>query len=587
MKHLSGEQLSAHLDHALTGRAAEEAERHLATCDACREALAALAAQDALLRPALTHDPGEAYFESFPARVEARIRASGLAGAQTRGAGFDLGRFFRSPRSLAWVGAAAVVVVGAGLALMTGREVRPPDLRDRDLAERGQQVAPAGPNATGESKADQGAAAAPTATLEKENLESPGDAVGREQGGTGQLKVGAPTSESREAVAKLGATVADEERVFRARDDRSAKSSTAAGLERLTAPPASTRPAPAAATPSRAVEVQRNEAGEDVPAQRRDGARATPPVSQAAKQAADQVGQVRKKSAAEPLKDAASLGVAKMLYKGPAKTESTSGASSFASPPPENPARATPLDATTPTITTTTTTTTTTQPSPPALLAAGEARLCGEVRDAAGRPLSGAQVSLVDIGRTTSTSASGAFCIAAPVGEHPLSVMAVGFRDSRQTVRVGGEESAVRVTLDAVSVMDDKRGAVAGRVPLPRVPATQPAEPRDNYSALPDTVRSVVRAAQQLESGAKSRRSASLFDAAAAGWERALKRLPDGPLALETRWHLAEARYHAWEAGPNTRRATAALEALTAYVVRAQAGAERDQAIRWLDQVRH
>jgi carboxypeptidase family protein/putative zinc finger protein len=562
VKHLSTEQLSAHLDHALTGRAAEEAERHLVGCAACREALASLAAQDASLRPALTHDPGEAYFESFPARVEARLRASGLAGAQTRGTGFDPGRFLASPRALAWAGAVAVVVVGAGLALMTGREVRPPDLRDRDLSERGQQVAPGGANAIGEK--DQSAQAPPAAALEKASPASRADVAGREPGGAAQMKEG--TRATRE---ELAAPVADE-RAVRAQKDRSAKAKGAATANRFAAPPAVSRQAPGVANPSHAVEVQRNAAGEDAPVRTEAGAA---PLSDATAPSAEQAGQVRKKSAAEPLK----AGAARFLIGGPAKTESTAGASSFAIPSPASSAGAKQLDATTSTT------------SKLAIdgLAAGEARLCGEVRDPAGRPLAGAQVTLIDANRTTTTDARGAFCLAAPAGEHALSVMAVGFYDSRQTVRVGGEEAVVRVTLAAVSVMDDKRGAVSGRVPLPRLPATTPAEPRDNYSALPDTVRSVVRAAQVLESGARSRRSASLFDAAAAGWERALKRLPDGPLALETRWHLAEARYHAWEAGPNSRRATAAVDALTAYVARAPAGAERSQATRWLDQVRH
>ncbi|MEK7330367.1 MAG: zf-HC2 domain-containing protein, partial [Candidatus Eisenbacteria bacterium] len=181
MKHLTSEKLSAHLDRALTGHAAEKAERHLAACEECRRALAALVAQDAGLRPALTHDPGEAYFERFAGRVEDRLRAAGLAGAQARGHGFDLGRFIRSPRALAWAGAAAVVVVGAGLALMTGREVRPPDLRDRDLAGRAQQVAPGGATATGEARRDQASAPPVAAEREAATPETPAGAAGRER----------------------------------------------------------------------------------------------------------------------------------------------------------------------------------------------------------------------------------------------------------------------------------------------------------------------------------------------------------------------------------------------------------------------
>ena len=128
--------------------------------------------------------------------------------------------------------------------------------------------------------------------------------------------------------------------------------------------------------------------------------------------------------------------------------------------------------------------------------------------------------------------------------------------------------------------------AASERFALPGTKSAPPGEPRDHYSSLPDSLRSVVRAAQQLGASASGRRSAALFDAAAGGWERALRRLDGGPLELETRHHLAEARYRAWEAGPNARRASAAVEALTAYVVRAPAGAGREQATRWLDRVK-
>ena len=84
MNHLRPEELSATLDDALHGEARERAERHLAGCASCRDALRALADQDASLRSALTHDPGEAYFQGFAARVEDRIRAAGLKGAQAR-----------------------------------------------------------------------------------------------------------------------------------------------------------------------------------------------------------------------------------------------------------------------------------------------------------------------------------------------------------------------------------------------------------------------------------------------------------------------------------------------------------------------
>jgi hypothetical protein len=570
--HLTSEQLSAQLDHALTGRAAEQAELHLAACEECRGALATLAAQDASLRPALTHDPGEAYFERFADRVEDRIRAAGLAGAQARGQGFDLGRFFRSPRALAWTGAAAVVVVGAGLALMAGREVRPPDLRDRDLAERSQQVAP--------GSAKETEAIPPPETTTGEAAPPPATA-GRERDAAAPLMQGGAAAESQLEAGRSGAPVAEGERAEPGRKDRPtapARVATGQSVERQRASSPATPPLPGLASPGRAVEVRRNEMGEDVPVSRPGERQPAPRPSPAA---TGQVEQLRKKIAAEPLKDGKTLGAIRSRYSDAEKSESTSSSLSFASPPEGNQpvATATPLAAPP--------SSRMAEPTAGEGLAAGEGRLCGEVVDAAGRPVAGAQVSVADVGRTATTDARGAFCLGAPAGEHPLAVMAVGFSESRQAVLVGRDEAVVRVTLAAVSVLDERRGAMSRPAPLPRAQAKPPAEPRDGYAALPDTTRSIVRAAQQLQTSATARHSAGLFDAAAAGWERALRRLAGGPLELETRRQLAEARYHAWETAPNGRRASAAVEALTAYALRAPAGPERDQATRWLDRVRH
>jgi hypothetical protein len=124
MNHLRPEELSAVLDGALEPAAREGAERHLAECAACRDALAALASQDQALRSALEHDPGEAYFETFAARVEDRIRAAGLRGAQARLGREGAWTWLSSPRRLAWVGAVAAVIAGAGIVMLTSRPER-------------------------------------------------------------------------------------------------------------------------------------------------------------------------------------------------------------------------------------------------------------------------------------------------------------------------------------------------------------------------------------------------------------------------------------------------------------------------------
>ncbi len=150
MNHLTEDQLSALADGgpvlragASAAAAREEAERHLESCTACRDALAGLLAQDRDLRGALEHDPGDAYFETFAARVGGRIRAAGLRGAQARAPeGRGLADWFRSPRKLAVVGVVATVVVGAGIVMLSTREVSLPVRHGGPLEERSAQVAP-------------------------------------------------------------------------------------------------------------------------------------------------------------------------------------------------------------------------------------------------------------------------------------------------------------------------------------------------------------------------------------------------------------------------------------------------------------
>lgn len=124
MTHLRPEELSATLDGALHGEARERAERHLAECAICRDALASLADQETKLRLVLEHDPGEAYFSNFAARVEDRIRAAGLQGAQARLDREGTWGWLLSPRRLAWAGAVAAVVGGAGIVMLTSRPQR-------------------------------------------------------------------------------------------------------------------------------------------------------------------------------------------------------------------------------------------------------------------------------------------------------------------------------------------------------------------------------------------------------------------------------------------------------------------------------
>ena len=187
MTHLTESELSAHHDGALPADERARADAHLAGCDACRAALARLAAEDRALAGALSHDPGEAYFDSFAARVENRIRAAGLAGAQAR----EPGRFWpwlRSPRGLAWLSATAAVVVGAGVVMMTAREVEMQNLKKPQWTER------AAPAPEAETRADQKAPAEPPVARELK------EAGAKDEGNA--PAAGAPSSADRDRGAR-------------------------------------------------------------------------------------------------------------------------------------------------------------------------------------------------------------------------------------------------------------------------------------------------------------------------------------------------------------------------------------------------
>jgi hypothetical protein len=344
------------------------------------------------------------------------------------------------------------------------------------------------------------------------------------------------------------------------------------------APPAAkeAQPGGRGANPARARETRLNEAGEPVPVVRGGRADASRFAAPPPATAEDQANQVRKKLFAEP------------MAKTEKQVQAAKPAPTTAENKPAQDALAAPGDGKSSGAPGSASALGLVSRAP---VAAGESRLCGEVRDPSGRPVAGAQAVLTDLARTAVTDAQGMFCLSAPPGEHPLSVMAVGFGESRQSVQVGGQESAVSVTLAAVPVLESGPKSTWGTArslfrsggPSQTI---APAEPRDAYSALPDSVRREVREVQRLDATARTRRSAALYDATASRWEGVLRRVAGGPLEIEARWNLGEARFHAWEAGPNARRADAAIEALTGYAVRAPAGPNRDQAARWLDRVR-
>lgn len=510
MKHLDSGQLSAHLDGRLAGRARAEAEQHLASCEACRVALAELGAQEAALKPALTHDPGDAYFATFSARVEDRIRAAGLKGAQSRlgqARGPSLAEWLVSPRRLAIVGAAAAVIAGAGIVLLTTREV-PPGFRDPALEGRLSQESGA-------------------------RVESP-SALRAPKRETDQI-----AARSNEAAGPKAA--GESHREGRGADhDASSPSAPPPALEKAQ----NTR-----AEPQRAYEVRRDaRSGEDVRVVRPGGSQFAQPPAPSAQ---DEEGSKVRKRAPAPLRGGRSGEVEYNVTPGVVpEPEEASGLASDAAPAPS---------------------------LGPASLLQGEggtARLCGDARDPAGRPVGGVQVTIADLGRSVTTDEGGRFCIEAPPGDHTLTAMAPGFETARQQVVVGRGSSTVRLTLKPVPELGAVRDAPAFSYydPLPE-------------DDLPANVRPIVQRAQADLVRAERQRSAKLFESAAGLWERAAGLLGDDR-DLGVRFRLAHARYRAWLAAPNPRRGLAAEQALETFLTRTPAGAERDSASRWLDQVK-
>jgi hypothetical protein len=476
MKHLTQEELSARLDDAMAPAAAAEADRHLAACESCRDSLASLAARDDALGRVLEHDPGEAYFESFPARVEDRIRAAGLRGAQARAWEGGVLSWLRSPRRLAMAGVVAAVIGGAAIVIVTARMERPERalLESRPVA---RAIAPpassqdqAAPSERGTMKDDQPARALGSAPLPQ-------------------------------ALAKRS-TAAEEERK----------------AEVSQAPP---EPTTTNASPGRAMAAPRTDAGA--------GAAAQPNAGFAQPPAAPRGGTLASRKAA-PAVERQSLARGESNLKG------------FVNP------------------------------TPSADGVAG-APLCGRVVDTQGRPVVGAVVALADLGMTVQTDAQGGFCFSAPSGVHSIIVLAMGYQESR--VEAGtGASTPLEVKLRPVPVLE---GPMATSPSLD----TREADIAGAFAGAPASVRSGVSEAQALFAKARVSGAAADYDVAARRWQRIVPGLTGASLQ-ETRFRLAEARFLAWERGPNPARAEAANGALITFLRYANAGPHREQAVRWL-----
>ena len=485
MKHLTHEELSARLDGAQAPGKATEADRHLAECEICRAALASLAAQDDALGRALAHDPGQAYFESFAARVEDRIRAAGMRGAQAKAWEGGIFSWLRSPRRLGMAGVAAAVIGGAAIVIVTARMERPAPALEPRLSARA--TAPAAPPA--QQRTTPSEIAPPSVAIARQKKE--------------QLAP-APVGIAPQSVVLAKEKAASEEQ----------KAETRANV---------TGPVAHEAAPGRAMAAPRTDAEAGGARSPAAGFAAPPSVPPAAP------------------KTLAGRKAAPAGERAQTSARDESSLRTFIN-------------------------------STPSAGALQAAQLCGRVVDAQGRPVAGALVALADLGTTVQTDARGAFCVSAPAGVHPMTVLAMGYQQTRLEARTGEAAAPLEVKLRPVPVLEG---------PVATNPAIDQSDGAGAFSGAPARVRSGVAQARELYARAKSSGAAADYDAAAARWQK-LVAGRTGAAGNEARFRLAEARFQAWQAGPTPERAHAATDALIAYLRYAPAGAKRDQAASWL-----
>ena len=484
MQHLTDDQLSAHLDGAQPETERARTDAHLSQCEACRSRLADLAALDRDLSTALTHDPGEAYFESFADRVGARIAreaaGSGEAAASPRAPLGGWARLFASPRRLAALGGMMAVVVAAGLTwrLMQQGPGTPVPMQTNELrselTEKPTQVDDAeralADRATGADRTEPAApppAASPRADLSKSK------ALAEESGG---------------------------------------------------APSARNAPPQRGALPGRVQEMRTLPNGEQVPVPseadrltQRDAAAPAPTTQQEAMVA------MKRRLAAQPLdrsKESAEGRSADQRQEKQAEAESKAGAPAATAPAPAG-LRLGEIAAKSPAFASKPLSASGTRPKfdEDVSSRANEdgSEWCGVVRDARARAVPGATVTVIETGRSVRTDSAGHFCVPAAGTDATLSVLAVGFEPVRIGMHGGGGVQPLAVSLKAVS-------AVGQGLSLAREPSWRSrAVPNPGEAARWDSVATRTEGSLAGLRGTASRTAAlrTLADARLRAWRAA------------------------------------------------------------------
>lgn len=510
MTHLTSEQLSALHDRALAPAELAAAEAHLAACVACRAELAALAALDASLDTALAYDPGEKYFADFAGRVQARIAAEAAQAAPAPVAPVRAVReapkhwSWFAPRSFGFVGAAAALVVTAGLAwMMFGRTLAPSELMRASAPAQDEQV-----------QRDERLPLAGTA-----------DATGAVDAVVPQAAKASPAADGRSEApgsrreAKSSAPSAS---------IPSASEFTAPQGNEQAAPPPVVAPAPAEAE---ALTKQRaTRATED----RAVAPSATAPLPKKARTntllgtAQGLLGGQQKPNATTPsLAPPTAAGKDVLQLRGGRAGEVTLMAESLPIDPP-----------------------------------------CGVVRDTRGTPVRGAQLTLLGATtRTSRSAADGTFCLEQPVAGDTLVVMRVGFEPVR-LVLVSSAALALALepvgTLGSQDGLVTGRGDDAGFMQTPRLGrAAAPAA--DVYEHESAVLRDAVSGAREAAAIAARERTPEAWERAAGRW-RAIAAATTGAPAYDASFRELSALREAMTLSPTSERAARFKQAAAAFV---------------------
>lgn len=210
---------------------------------------------------------------------------------------------------------------------------------------------------------------------------------------------------------------------------------------------------------------------------------------------------------------------------------------------------------------------------------------CGTVRDGAGRPVVGAQVTWVgERMSSVRTAADGSFCLAASNPGDTLSVLRVGYAPYRMVLT---PTSSLAIALEPIGTLGSRSSLAFGGKPASKLGAP-PALSLSDAAPAPDvfalesaTVRTAVAEVREAAVLARRDRSASGYERAADRWQAIAAGL-SGASAWEAAFQSLSALREAHRLEPSTTLAARLRAAMAAFVAAVPRSLpERATVLRW------